>query len=102
MSLELDSHVSGAAARIVVRGDVDMATAPDLRRTLDDLVDGGAAQIVLDCRELDFLDSSGIGVLVAVRSRLAGAGDLVLEAPRANVQKVLEVTGVDREITIRD
>jgi anti-sigma B factor antagonist len=101
VSLDLDTQVAGAVARIALRGDVDMATAPELRRVLDELLDGGASEIVLDCRELEFLDSSGIGALVAARARLGDAGQLVLEAPRPNVRKVLAVTGVDRDLTIR-
>jgi anti-sigma B factor antagonist len=101
VGLELDSQVTGAAARVELRGDVDMATAPELRRVLDELIDGGAAEIVLDCRHLEFLDSSGIGALVAARTRIGDQGVIVLEAPHANVRKVLEVTGVDRELSIR-
>ena len=101
MGLELVSEVIGAAARVELRGDVDMATAPQLRRVLDDLIDGGAVEIVLDCRHLEFLDSSGIGALVAARSRIGADGVIALEDPRANVRKVLEVTGVDQELSIR-
>ena len=101
MGLELVSQVIGAAARVELRGDVDMATAPQLRRVLDELIDGGAAEIVLDCRHLEFLDSSGIGALVAARTRIGSDGVIALEEPRANVRKVLEVTGVDQELSIR-
>ena len=49
---------------------------------------------MLDCRELAFLDSSGIGVLVAARNRLGDEGEIVLDSPQAHVRKVLEITGV--------
>ena len=77
-----------------------MATAPKLRNTLNELVDGGASRIVLDCRGLDFLDSSGIGVLIAVRRRLGDDGAMTLEAPQAHVRKVLELTGVVDHVEI--
>lgn len=101
MGLELDSHVVAAQARVVVRGDVDMASAPQLRRLLDELIDAGATEVVVDCRELDFLDSSGIGALVAARTRLGDGGALAIEHARPNVRKVLEVTGVDRDLDVR-
>lgn len=101
MTLEIDARTEAGTARVVLRGDADMATAPALRQALDELVDAGAREIVLDCQELEFLDSSGIGVLVATRALLGDDGALVLEAPRSNVRKVLEVTGVDRELSIR-
>jgi anti-sigma B factor antagonist len=101
VGLELDCQVTGTTARVELRGDVDMATAPELRRTLEELIDGGATEVVLDCRNLEFLDSSGIGALVAARTRVGAEGVIALEAPRANVRKVLEVTGVDQDLSIR-
>ena len=68
--LEIESRQSADGAAVVVRGEVDMATAAKLRDVLNGLVDAGSTRIVLDCRGLDFLDSSGIGVLIAVRKRL--------------------------------
>ncbi len=55
---------------------------------------------MLDCRGLDFLDSSGIGVLVAVRKRLGVDGSLTLEAPPAHVRKVLDLTGVSAHVAV--
>jgi anti-sigma B factor antagonist len=98
--LELESRSSTDGETVVVRGEIDMATAPDLRELLNGLVDDGASRIVLDCRSLDFLDSSGIGVLIAVRKRLGDDGALILEAPQAHVRKVLELTGVSDHIEI--
>jgi len=86
---------------VTVRGEIDMATAPDLRATLDELVDDGVSRVVLDCRALEFLDSSGIGVLVAARKRLGDAGELVIESPPAHVRKVLDITGVTGHLTVR-
>jgi anti-sigma B factor antagonist len=86
---------------ILVRGEIDMATAPQLRGLLDELADAGVTSIVLDCRALDFLDSSGIGVLVAARKRLGDEGELVVDSPPAHVRKVLEITGVAGHLTVR-
>jgi len=86
---------------ITVRGEIDMATAPDLRTALDDAIESGASRIVLDCRALEFLDSSGIGVLVAARKRLGEAGELVIDSPPAHVRKVLDITGVVGHLTVR-
>jgi anti-sigma B factor antagonist len=98
--LQLESSRSGDDASVVVGGEVDMATAPQLRDALMTLVEAGVSRIVLDCRGLDFLDSSGIGVLIAVRKRLGDDGVLTLEAPPAHVRKVLELTGVSEHMVI--
>jgi anti-sigma B factor antagonist len=98
--LELESRPSDDGTTVVVRGEVDMATAPQLRDTLLELVEGGASRVTLDCRGLDFLDSSGIGVLIAVKKQLGDGGSLTLEAPPAHVRKVLDLTGVSEHVTI--
>jgi anti-sigma B factor antagonist len=98
--LELESHPAADGDTVIVRGEIDTATAPQLRDLLNELVDGGSTRILLDCRALDFLDSSGIGVLVAVRKRLGEDGALTLEAPPAHVRKVLDLTGVSAHVAI--
>jgi anti-sigma B factor antagonist len=98
--LKLESEVSGDTASVVIRGEVDMATAPQLREELIGLVDSGVTRIVLDCRELTFLDSSGIGVLIAVHKLVDEPGALTLEAPPPHVRKVLDLTGVSEHVTI--
>lgn len=98
--LQLESRETGDGASVTVRGEVDMATAPQLRDTLMALVDAGVTRVALDCRGLDFLDSSGIGVLIAVRKRLGDDGSLTLEAPPAHVRKVLELTGVTEHVNV--
>jgi anti-sigma B factor antagonist len=77
-----------------------MATAPQLRELLEQLVASGSRRIVLDCRDLEFLDSSGIGVLVAARNRMGDDGALVIESPTAHVLKVLEITGVSEHLSV--
>jgi anti-anti-sigma factor len=98
--LELAVRSDGSGVVVTVEGEIDMATAPQLRDLLNQLLDGGSDQIVLDCRQLAFLDSSGIGVLVAARNRMGGNGTLTLEAPQPHVRKVLEVTGVGQHVVI--
>jgi anti-sigma B factor antagonist len=98
--LELESRTSADGATLVVRGEIDMATAPKLRDTLNGMVDGGTTRILLDCRGLDFLDSSGIGVLISIRKRLGDDGTLTIESPPAHVRKVLELTGVSAHVEI--
>ena len=98
--LELESTADGAADVIAVRGEIDMATAPQLRELLDELITAGSRRIVLDCRELAFLDSSGIGVLIAARNRLGDDGEIIVNSPPAHVRKVLEITGVAEHLSV--
>jgi anti-sigma B factor antagonist len=96
--------VHGPADAPVVRvvGEIDVATAPELRDALHRLLDHGAHAIVIDLSGVNFLDSSGLGVLLGVHKRLLEQGDAPLrltQAPAA-VVRVLEITGLDRTFTL--
>jgi len=89
-----------AATLVVLRGDLDVATAPDLRKCLVEIIDEGA-RIVIDLETVGFLDSAGLGILVGglKRARTAG-GELELICSGHAVLKPLEITGLDRVFTI--
>jgi anti-sigma B factor antagonist len=89
-----------AATLVVLRGDLDAATAPDLRECLVTVIDEGA-RIVVDLEAVGFLDSAGLGILVGglKRARTRG-GDLELVCSSREVLKPFEITGLDRVFTI--
>ena len=79
---------------VVVKGEIDIATSPELRRQLERLTDD--EPIVVDVTEMSFIDSSGLGVLVEVlkRRREAGAGPVALRGMQEPVRRVFEITGL--------
>src|SRR5437773_2565005 len=60
--------------RVALSGELDLATVDELRGRLAAVEGDGAPTVVLDLRELDFLDSTGIGELLAAQRRLRAAG----------------------------
>lgn len=78
-------------------GRLNMAAAPSLSSTIADVVGGGRPTIVIDLSETAFIDSSGLGALVASlkKCRQAG-GDLRLAAPTEQVVTALELTNLIR------
>lgn len=92
----VSSHQDGQAT-VQVTGEVDAETAPVLEQRLSELVDGGVREIVIDMAELTFMDTSGLSTLVkTVKLLRAGEGRLRLQAPRPNIQRTLEITGLDK------
>jgi anti-sigma B factor antagonist len=91
--------VARTHGQVVVRvtGELDAATAPDLRNALLDLIEGqGNLSLVLDASELWFIDSSGLGVLVGAARRLHDMGGAItISAPTAPIAKVLKTTGIE-------
>lgn len=88
---------------LAVKGEVDVYTAPRLREKLVELVSLGQHQIVVDLQGVDFLDSTGLGVLVGGLKRLRSHdGDLTLVCTQPRILKVFEITGLTKVFSIHD
>ncbi len=82
---------------LAVAGEIDVATAPLLRERLTALMDEGQQRIVVDLQGVDFIDSTGLSVLLGILKRMrAQEGHLVLVCSQARVLKVFEITGLDQ------
>ena len=78
-----------------VRGEVDIATAPRLQCELEERVRAGGGDLVLDCRELTFIDSSGIAAIVRTHRRLVGEGrELRIVNANRQARLALDVSGL--------
>ena len=96
-----DSRSSSPHVVVAVSGEVDIATAPKLREKLVELASQGAQQVVVDLNAVEFLDSTGLGVLIGGMKRLRGLdGDLTLVCTQPRILKVFEITGLNRAFTI--
>jgi anti-sigma B factor antagonist len=78
---------------VELHGELDLASADGLAAAL---VETAGSTLVVDLADLSFMDSSGIGALVAARKRIRamGPGELVVTRPTAIVEKVLEIVGL--------
>jgi anti-sigma B factor antagonist len=97
MDLRLDVSERDGWSVLTVGGEIDVATAPRLREQLLRLVGDGNHRIVVDLGEVDFIDSTGLGVLIGALKRVrAHDGDLALVCTENRILKVFEITGLDR------
>jgi anti-sigma B factor antagonist len=83
---------------VAVEGEIDLATAPALKSALMDLLPKGFSRFVIDLSGVGHMDSTGLGVLVGFRRRLADDSRLAVAATRANVRAVIELTGLDFQL----
>jgi anti-sigma B factor antagonist len=97
MDLVLGSRSENGWAVLEVQGEVDLYTSPQLRDAILRLTEEGENRIVIDLNNVSFMDSSGLGVLVAglKRARERG-GELALVFGEGSIQKVLGITGLDK------
>ena len=85
----------------MVRGEIDVATSPKLREHLYAAIDGGARELVLDLSGLGFIDSSGLGVLVAALKHMRELdGELILAGLQQPALRVFEITDLTELFTI--
>jgi anti-sigma B factor antagonist len=83
-----------------VRGEIDMATTPELRIRLEEALKRGRPAVV-DLEQVSFIDGRGLATLVeCTRSAAAAGGSLSIAHPSVAVQRLAEIMGLERELTI--
>lgn len=97
------SPIAGGAHVIAVAGQADLHTAPELRSSLAEAIDGGARRVVIDLSEATFVDSMTLGVLLGALRRLTPlAGKLAIVCPDPHLRRVFEITSLDRVLSLSD
>jgi anti-sigma B factor antagonist len=99
--LEISTRRYGRHALVALGGELDLAGAGEMRARLRAACEESDGRVILDLSELQFIDSTGLSILVEYheRARVAG-GRLVLVAPRAAVVRILRITGLDGALKV--
>ncbi|NED95747.1 STAS domain-containing protein [Phytoactinopolyspora alkaliphila] len=103
LSARIDSGPLGDRSVVEVAGEIDVYTAPKLREQLVEIVDAGQYHIVVDMRGVEFLDSTGLGVLVGGLKRVRQHdGSLRLVCTQERILKIFRITGLTKVFPIHD
>jgi anti-sigma B factor antagonist len=101
VDLTLTTREAGGRTVVAVAGEIDVYTAPKLRDTITDLVAGGAYHLVIDMEGVEFLDSTGLGVLVGGLKKVrAHEGSLELICNQDRLLKIFKITGLAKVFVI--
>ncbi len=101
MDLSLSTRTEGDRTVVTVGGEIDVYTAPKLREQLIDLVTAGSYNLVVDMEGVEFLDSTGLGVLVGGLKRVrAHEGSLRLVCTQERILKIFRITGLTKVFSI--
>ena len=88
---------------VSIRGEIDIYSIEKFRDTIEEKIKTQASEIILDCSELSYMDSTGMGVLIELRNKTKELGQkIIMMNPRPNIRKLLALMGVDKIIEIVD
>ena len=101
MELSLETRESDGTTILAVGGEIDVYTAPKLRDQITELVSNGVYHIIIDMEAVEFLDSTGLGVLVGGLKKVrAHDGSLQLICNQERLLKIFRITGLAKVFTI--
>ena len=101
--LRVNTERRGDVVQVSVAGELDLATAPRLEEALRAAEESDAKTVLLDLRELDFMDSTGLRAIISAdqRARESGHHFAVVQGDE-NVKRVFEVTRLHERVQIVD
>jgi len=103
VDLSLSTRPERGRTVVEVTGEIDVYTAPKLREQLAELVDSGRHDIVVDMQGVEFLDSTGLGVLVGGLKRVKQHdGSMNLVCTQERILKIFRITGLTKVFPIHD
>ncbi len=82
---------------LTVSGELDIATAPELRRRLTSVIEAGARRLVIDLRPVSFMDSVAMAAIIHTRTQLANEGRIAIVLDRDSYTRIVfEIAGLPR------
>jgi anti-anti-sigma factor len=91
----------GAAVIVQLAGELDLYNADAIRAALGQAIDDGVDRVVIEMSQVEFIDSTALGVLIETHSKL-GRGRLLLATPQLETRRALEVSGLDRHLPVHE
>lgn len=77
-------------------GEIDLNAAPNFKSVLTQCIEEKPSNIDLNCQELTFIDSTGLGVIINAYKKINDNYTITVNQPRENVKKLLDVTGLNK------
>ncbi|MCL2492478.1 MAG: STAS domain-containing protein [Clostridiales bacterium] len=99
ISIQVTDNAAEKRWDISLAGEVDIATAPSVRERLSAALAEKKQNILIDLTDLDYIDSTGLGVIISVYGGIRADGlSVKLKNPKAGVRKLLSISGFDKSL----
>jgi anti-sigma B factor antagonist len=92
----------GNALVIRLGGELDLYNAPMVRDALSSACADSPERVVVDLGEVEFIDSTGLGVLIEARTKLGNRAAFLLAGPGLETRRALQISGLDRHFNVHD
>lgn len=101
--LKIKEAQSGETVNIVLSGEVDIYTSQELKERLYGIADCTNADIRIDCKELNYIDSTGLGIFVGTLKRVKQNGKkIIISNLKESIKKLFIITGLDKVFVIEE
>lgn len=99
--LKIDSNYNNGKWEVEVVGEADLYTSVTFRSELEKMYNEKKADLALDISQLNYMDSTGLGVIIGAYGRMKENGDcLTLLKPADNIKKLLSITKLDKLLCV--
>jgi anti-sigma B factor antagonist len=98
--LSIDTIDEGRIVRLA--GELDLYNAPAVREALTEATSDGPKRVIVDLTQVEFIDSTALGVLIEARTKLPNWKGFLLAGPGLETRRALEISGLNRLFTVHE
>ena len=103
MDFEIEKNFDGTSWHVTLSGEIDIYNSMDLKTKLTQLMEEHAADVYLNCKGLEYIDSTGLGALVGALKHIKSRDkEMHLSNVKANVLKLFRITNLDKVFIIEE
>lgn len=102
MAFSVTSEVNDQVAQVTLSGELDASSAPELQQELTKVLEGDITRLVLNVKDLEFMASAGIRMLIFAKQKKGTQLDVYVVAPQDQVKDLLTRTGLMSSFIVQD
>ncbi len=95
--LKVTKELIGEETQIILSGEIDIYTSQTFKNELNEVISSSKGDIYIDCKDLSYIDSTGLGILVgALKEKRKENNDIYISNLKDNIKKLFVITGLDK------